>query len=560
MKVMPELAKTIAREALVKPYRQIKPLPTGKFREWLGERDIHFHCWETMHFLWAVGVLHPIVVRGEALTKTPNLETAGRFEEVDLGWDEPAYVDLGIDVTRVPLMPEWHSKLDRALPDSLLWHPFQLPQFVEVTRILRTGMAIDMALKGPETCSKFAGELVGSVPDGLVRFAQDDRHLSFLRVLALLLATEPLVHPIVHGGISISSMSRETFEGYFEWRQAIDAPGLLHQLGLTVEQTKEWHCDLAIQASMVDPVEHFRVLLQHAHRDDRNRLGGRALLAHDLYDQAEVLRRYLERFHNCELYEEDGFGSGNSQSVKRERYGTHRAADADRQALRRIVRDFGLDPEHRVTWFVEGDTELEYFTCLAEHRGVDLGRAGLILVNLRGKDGIDKDKMLRHLLQQHQRESTFAFISLDQDGGGDHIRVLKRLARDGLLSAGFKIWSPDFEGQNFELVELAEVASAFAQAQGMGITISEADVRRRMQERNQPAGKAIEGLRSHYRAFQGKGADWGKALAEWTAEHPQQRPAEDVFVKLVRARWADYDATIEHLEVDENGLLVERSA
>ena len=36
IKVASELANMIAREALSKPYRQIKPLPTEKFRNWMG--------------------------------------------------------------------------------------------------------------------------------------------------------------------------------------------------------------------------------------------------------------------------------------------------------------------------------------------------------------------------------------------------------------------------------------------------------------------------------------------------------------------------------------------
>jgi hypothetical protein len=303
--------------------------------------------------------------------------------------------------------------------------------------------------------------------------------------------------------------------------------------------------------------------VQHANREDRKRLRGDALAAHELYDQAETLRRYLEAFHDCRLYEEDDYRSGpQSQWVKRERYGTERAADADRQALWRIVRDFGLDAQVRATWFLEGDTEVAFFARLAELEGIDLVGSGLVLYNLRGNRGHERNPVLRHLLQQHRANGAFAFIALDRDpqGGTTHIKDLKRMARQGLLTAGFRIWDPDFEEANFSLAELATAAKSFAQIQGSTIVITPTDISNRMQQRHHAAGKAIEGLLAMHRVFEGKGEDWGRCLADVAHGDPKDRPAFEVLNRLLRARWSDFDGTIEYLVVDDHGRLVDRGS
>jgi len=239
VRISPDIAKQIAREAISEPYRQIDALPTEKFRQWLRKRDIHFVNWQTLHVLWATGILRPVAVQNDALTTTPILDVNGRFEEVELGWHEPAYVDLGSDIQTVPARSAWQGKFDSALRDSLWWHPFQLPQLLKVSTILQSNTAIDMSLQGSAAYAKFAGESVASVPDRLMRFAQEEQNESFQRLLALLLAVEPLIHPSVYGSITVTS--DEMFEQYFEWRESIDAASLM-QLGRVGKITTRAGC------------------------------------------------------------------------------------------------------------------------------------------------------------------------------------------------------------------------------------------------------------------------------------------------------------------------------
>jgi len=548
-----DLAKRIAKEAVSEPFRQRKPLRTDHFLQWLKERGLPFMNWETLHFLWAVGVVRPIALEHRALEETPCLKNDGRLHEVELGWDLPALVDVGLEVEAIPRISIWEQKLPYELRTSLLWHPFQLPTFRTVWKAMGVGMARDMALRGPEACGAFCSELTRSVSDRLVQITNDPTLEERERVTALLLSIEPLVHPIVFGRITYDGL-RETEDGFWTWREEYDAVGQLVDVGLTLDKLEQHHRELSTSAQLFDPLRHFRVLLQHVGRDRRMRLKGDSLAAHELYDMAETLRRYLEAYHDRVLPEEDDYLSvTDSKRVKINWFGTDRTADADRQALWRIVRYFGLDPQIRATWFLEGDTEVAFFEHLAELQHIDLDRRGLKLFNLGGNSGFDKNQVLRYMLKQHETGGAFASIALDEDpqGGTRHIEDLKRLDKLGQLTAGYRVWEPDFETANFTPDELASSATMLARLEESDVEIKGADINNQIAQTGQPAGKAIEALRRRHHLYTGKGASWGRCLADVAFLSGGERPAFEEFAKLVRASWADFDFTLRSEEEDE---------
>ncbi len=567
MHVPANLPTLIVRSAMGDPYRQIRVMPTEKFRVWLTQRDVPFQRWQTLHHLWTLGVVHPIAVTAEALAKTPNLPSQDRFVEVDLGQGEQVYADRGvaaIDITR--MRPP--DNLSSSLRDTVYWHPFQLHLFDRLANILKPNVSVDMTLYGADEYAKITHRLQAQVPSFVSQFAMDDRHTSFLRVLALLLAIEPLVHPTIHNRITYQTSRGESSEGYFAWRDSVDAKSFLAASGLSVDQAERWHHDLAAQAQLTDPLDDFRILLRHASREHREKLRGKALQAHDLYDTAEKLRRYLEGYHDRVLLEEDDIRYGPSHSdAKERRYGVRRTSDFNRTAFRRITREYGLDPQARVTWFVEGETEEAFIRELARGWGLDLENSGIYVQNLFGKDRIDANKVLRDVLERLRREEVFAFVALDHDGGGDHIRVLERLAEAGFLPAGYRIWTPDFEAENFSVEELATVANLLASQQGVNLTLTGADISCRMAERGEPAGKAVVALLHANQVQGGKGAEWGVALARWATENvaPGEnggdrdiRPIEVVMNDLRRGQWSNYMMSVQTSVVGEKGQLVNR--
>jgi len=289
------------------------------------------------------------------------------------------------------------------------------------------------------------------------------------------------------------------------------------------------------------------------------------LLAIDFYDTAEVLRRYLEQFCGRELLEEDDAIYGpQGPEVKRRFYGSPRTADFDRTVFRRIVRDFDLDPQARTTWFVEGDTEEAYIGRIAEHLHIDLDRAGVEIMNLRGLGGLASDR-LTELLERFKREEVFPFISIDSDAQEEHLRCLRNYAKNGLLPIGFRVWCPDFEMCNFSLEELAKVANRMAADASFTTGITANEIEQEMNRGGQSARKAIEKLWAKHLFYPRMGAEWGKALADWASGNPcptgyadseGNRPINALLLRLLRGQLSSYWETVKHFTVDSDGDLV----
>lgn len=564
MRIDFELARLIAGAAITEPYRQTDVLTTRDFAKYLNDRDISLH-WATIHHLWKLGVLHPIVVLEPAITSDLD---GNRFRGVDFQYEVPSFVDLGQEATRNSDWSPPITKLHGSLSDTLLWHPFQLWFFYRLARNLEINIALDASLSGPEAYAKLAQRLVSDVPERMEKIANEGEHVTFLRVLALLLLAEPIVHISISSSISLHPHLGESLDKYFSWRENLNSPALLSSAGLTVQEVEQWHHNLAANAHISDPVNDFRILLRHANRRKLEKLEGRALLALGLYDMAEVLRRYLEQFHGRELLEEDDVIYGpQGPNVKQRFYGSPRTADFNRTIFRRIVRDFDLDPQARTTWFVEGDTEEAYIKRMAERLHIDLDRAGVDVMNLNGLGGLSSDRLME-LLERFQREEVFPFVSIDSDARQDHLRCLRNYASKGLLPIGFKVWNPDFEASNFSYDELAKVANQMATDAGFTADITPAEIEQEMTRSSQPVGKTIEKLWNKRLFFGNKGDAWGKALADWASNNPcpasyadseGNRPINALLFRLLRGQLSSYWETVKHEAVDDNGNLVDRN-
>jgi hypothetical protein len=359
-----------------------------------------------------------------------------------------------------------------------------------------------------------------------------------------------------------------TLDSYFSWIEGQDGLQMLSSVGLSIQEAETWHWELAVDAQIADPLEHFRILLRHASRSKRERLQGRALYAHSLYDAAEIHRRYLEQYHDRQLLEEEGARHGPRASiVKHNSYGSPRTGDFNRTVFRRIARDFDVDPQARTTWFLEGETERAFVEQFALREHIDLGLAGIEIMNLEGVGGLN-DNRFRALLERFQREEVFAYVSIDREDGGKHLRLLKKYAADKLLPAGFRVWRPDFESANFTLAELADVATKLASANGVYVAISARGIQQEMRHTSRPAGEAIKQLWRYGKFYGGKGWAWGKALADWAIDHPcpaeianneGERPIIALVSLLLTGQQSHYQSTAQEYDVDSEGNLVERT-
>ena len=310
--------------------------------------------------------------------------------------------------------------------------------------------------------------------------ANSPDHLKFIQILAVLLAAEPLVHGMIDSRLVTRPLAGETFDGYFEWRESYDGAAIIERVGITAEGVEEWRYKISVEAQIGDPLASWRSLIRHASRDKRSRFKGEALRSDSLYDAAEILRRYLELYHDRKLPEEDDAMHGpQSQTVKERLFGNSRTADFDRTVFRRIVRSFDVDPQARTTWFVEGETEESFIETAAGGLHLDLARAGVELMNLNGLGGLESDR-LRALLERFQREEVFPYVTIDFDKNPDYPRLLNHYASQGLLPAGYRVWEPDFEVANFTFDELAAAAVRMAADGSVPVTMTGNEIREEM--------------------------------------------------------------------------------
>jgi len=565
MRAAEGLATTIATSAIGQPYRQIDAMTTRQFAAWLKARDIDLD-WRTIHQFWQAGVVLPILVLDPARSG-PGLPGAGaRFSPIDLGFECPTFVDLGPDVAAQDATGT-RSTLPEALADSLLWHPFQLWIFHHLYDSLDLNVGRTSVLA--KTHADLVAEMASGVPEHIASLSNSNIRgsYSFLHLLALLLMIEPLLHTSIDMKVRLRPYAGETLDGYFSWVAGQAGADMLERADLSLKEARRWHANISTYTRLHDPLRELRVFMRHVDHAKRETMCGAPLLFHSFYDTAETIRRYIEQYHGVVLPEEDDFQSGSEYpQMKRAIYGAARTADYDRAILRRIARDFDIDPQPRVTWFVEGETEEACIRRIAARRKLDLGQIGIDLLNLKGLGGLASDR-LRSSLQTFQHEEIFPYVSVDHDRVARSRRDLQWHASQRLLPIGYTVWEPDFEAANFSLEELAQIATKMATDGGFPTSISPDDLRAEIDTAGVPVGKAIEKIWNRMKFYGNKGEQWGQYLAEWIVTSPcldplamehGKRPIDALFTRLLRIQMVDYSLTVAEYRVDENGECVKK--
>lgn len=566
MRATEQLAKIIAISAVAQPYRQIDVMTTRQFVAWLKARDIDFD-WQTIHRFWQAGVVLPILVLDPARSSPGLPDDGARFSPIDLGFERSTFVDLGLDVTEQGATGP-RGTLPEALADSLLWHPFQLWTFHHLYGRLDLSVG---RTSGADAYADLVSRIASGVPEGIASLSNSDLRGShhFLRLLALLLMAEPLVHTSIDMKVRLRPYAGETVDGYFSWVAGQAGAEMLAQADLSLEEAKTWHADIATYSMLYDPLQDLRVLMRQIDHTKRDAMRGAPLLFHSFYDVAETIRRYLEQYQGVVLPEEDDFQSGSGyRQMKQAMYGASRTADYDREVLRRIARDFDIDPQPRVAWFVEGQTEEACIRRIAALRKLNLGRIGIDLLNLKGLGGLAGDR-LRSSLKTFQTEEIFPYISIDKDRVASSLRDLRWYASQRLLPIGYKVWEPDFEAANFSIEELAQIATKMAADDGFSTPISPEDLRAEMGASDAPVGRAIEKVWSRMKFYGNKGETWGQYLADWVVSNPspdslamedKKRPIDALFTWLLRIQMVDYRLTIAEYQVDGQGACRKKEA
>ena len=369
----------------------------------------------------------------------------------------------------------------------------------------------------------------------------DEQWFESFAILGMLLAAEPMVIEALTGRIKFDALSRESHEGLMAWRDGINHDRVLSENHSSVEMIRRWHTKLAVDAELGDPLSSWRELVAYVPRDKRLTLKGAALRAEDGYYHAAVLRRYLENYHAVtDLPDEDLVRLGPQVPSYKERlFGSPTTTDGNRSVFRNVVRRYHLDPQPRVRWFVEGETEIGFIERWAELRRVSLERSGLELINLGGVGKLE-DPLVRAFLSLSQQEEIFVAMTVDGDEqDAQRRRVLENMSDSGLLPADYVISSPDFEGHNFSLDILLEAANIMHPDIE---PIDSSDIEALVDQGKADYAVVREAHWRHRCVQLEKGAKWGRALADALSGRPEadEAPIHEQFIYLLRGSASNY--------------------
>ena len=253
--------------------------------------------------------------------------------------------------------------------------------------------------------------------------------------------------------------------------------------GLTRDRLRHAYETLCSSQRFCDPIENWYPLVQFVSVDQRDRLKGSALRAASIREAAGM----LSMLHR-ELYGED-LAEPNEVNRRIITPIPEVEARADvRRHLEFVANRFGVNPQPRLTLFVEGKTEeLVVQTLMPELFGHSPGVVGVEIINLQGVDtatGSRKDDRFRAILRlvdylhHHQ---TLTFIILDNENAAGKLkreaRSFRSLHHSGRLATRpeyIKVWRTSFEFDNFSATELARALTAVS---GRRFMFSVAEVR-----------------------------------------------------------------------------------
>lgn len=370
------------------------------------------------------------------------------------------------------------------------------------------------------------------------------------RVIDLVVLLEPIYWPVVTGWTSHSGRLTETENDERREQYGHEVAALV--ASLDPSYWKKVHEELRRYAARLDDTDSLYLLLRLSNWNSREKLKGDISSALWIRHIAEVLRRAFEASAKEEWPEEDQASSFWSMGGRTNFYGSERPLQDVLKSRPYIALHFGLFTGSTVRWYVEGDTEYNAIVSVLPLPG----KSGIELVNLRGNlerengniamklsDGLAQDRELRR----------FSMISFDTDVRANVARI-RRLVDKNAIVGFIAAHDPDFEFSNFTRDELVEIAAHFDESLGFpGAVIREG------------TWTGIEGSKEFEVQYQRlsergakglKGAEWGRALADYACEHPrsagqvEDRPFWLEISAALRSRIANYDFQKAHFGFD----------
>lgn len=292
------------------------------------------------------------------------------------------------------------------------------------------------------------------------------------RFFPLLISIEDVYLPIIR--LHFKGDTRKPDSGFQVWqsfRSGFNPKEVLSKLNLTLDEIENWRTRIAVETRHLDPLRQWYLLVRYTTYDKRQKLKGDALFAQDCYEIIEMLGLFLRELTGEPQYGPDDFVDARHGEWKKEVYG----AEVDfknRDVLRQIAYEYGLDYDYKMLLFVEGPTEFRAIPIIANAMGISFARLGIKLQELGGYAEISL-KRIEKLLQYAKKDNTIAYIIIDNHQNSkkfvDDLIVRKDLPveRDRV-----RVWDVDFEEDNFSIDELIKATRQVVAKKGISITVT----------------------------------------------------------------------------------------
>ena len=547
-----QLDITAARETLVRNQSvwQMNFLRSGDLETFTKEHGLTVTSGQ-VNLLWKVGLLRADFV----ISKEPqNIEG---LREIVVDGDTRYFLD-----ERIPRATS-EGWLNRGLEakDSTLtpyFHPFRYYVIYHILRVFNFNVTPLQALHSVEGYYRLVTHLSEHLykwtasPDSAVRMHY------WNQIPELITLLEPCHLQRIDQRFKWSAFvgEEETERGIDEIRAVVHS--VIRALGR--EFCEELHQDLCVDTQILDDNRDVHTILRLGGYRIREKLRGKIGGAVLVRTMAEVLRRATEQVFEATLREEDERGFGMyPENLKTEIYGAARLLDGDETAKREFLRQFQLDANVRLRWYVEGHTEyggLQSIFDTQSFRYVEV-------INLRGFIAEKGTLAFRESLKRDMDAHVFSYVSIDGDRS-DYVGLLRKAAEDRMIFGELFISTPDFEFFNFTCDELTAILWGMLEQEGA--TTDEKNILNEALKDEKTADgffKAFHrALPSH--AHIGKGDAWGAELIRYADAHPnladgKERPIVTAVRNALRSRFYNYITSRDRLVLDlTTGRLIDK--
>jgi hypothetical protein len=516
-------------------------------------RDLHLHLGfkQDLQLLWKLGLLRADLIKSSRKIRLVGLKPIGLSWDGQYEYSDERYIRnrkgglINISEKQYTV-PSWVT---------LMFHPYRIYILSEMESFLGIKIHPLQAVVGMKYFQKTSKRRIEQIQHITCKpkFYKLVERLN--NITALSIASEPWVYANTFGAMHLpADADQDTQRRRIEDHWA-DLKTCYVEIG---QQELDSCCeDICFAAFQKDPNRQLHTTIRLTRPQKQHRLMGRLGACIRLLEIAEVLRRGTEDALSVQLKEEDErIASMSTEGFKKKLYGDDRLLDSTRSVKSEYIRQFGLDYRVRVRWYIEGDTEFFGLEkVIAEWGAVEL-------INLKGSfvEKRGKGVAFRESLRRDKKDSVFSFVLLDADVK-DNLRVVKLAARAGEITGGFFISEPDFEFENFTLIELGRIIGEMVKDRGIKPELIMSALDRMPKVRSK--SELFTGLREEIPELgdiEG-GKEWGSALIDYALEnremktgvenHSQVRPIVKAIEIVVRAVQADFRRTLLEYKVDE---------